>query len=166
MASENSFDIVSKVDAQEVVNAVDQASKEIRTRFDLKDSKSEIKLEGNEAIQLASADEYKLQAVTEILQNKLAKRGVSLKALTYGKIEPAAGSSVRQKITLQQGIATEKAKEMVRLIKDSKLKAQATIQGDTVRVSSKDRDTLQDIIALLKKHDFGIDLQFTNYRSN
>lgn len=166
MATENSFDIVSKVDAQEVLNAVDQASKEIRTRFDLKDSHSEIKLEGEEAIQLASSDEYKLKAVTEILQQKLAKRGVSLKALTYGKIEPATGSSVRQKITLQQGIATEKAKEIVRLIKDSKSKAQATIQGETVRVASKDRDTLQDMIAMLKKHDFGIDLQFTNYRSN
>ena len=109
MANENSFDIVSKVDAQEVLNAVEQASKEIRTRFDLKDSKSEIKLEGEEAIQLASSDEYKLQAVTEILQQKLAKRGVSLKALTYGNIEPAAGSSVRQKITLQQGIPIEKS---------------------------------------------------------
>ncbi len=166
MASENSFDIVSKVDAQEVLNAVEQASKEIRTRFDLKDSKSEIKLEGEEAIQLASSDEYKLQAVTEILQQKLAKRGVSLKALTYGKIEPAAGSSVRQKITLQQGIPIEKSKEIVKLIKESKSKAQATIQADMVRVSSKDRDTLQDMIALLKKRDFGIDLQFTNYRSN
>ena len=166
MATENSFDIVSKVDSQEVLHAVEQASKEIRTRFDLKDSKSEIKLEGEEAIQLASGDEYKLKSVTEILQQKLAKRGVSLKALTYGKIEPAAGSSVRQKITLQQGIAIEKAKEIVKLIKDSKSKAQATIQADTVRVSSKDRDTLQDMIAMLKKHDFGIDLQFTNYRSN
>jgi len=166
MASENSFDIVSKVDAQEVLNAVEQASKEIRTRFDLKDSKSEIKLEGEEAIQLASSDEYKLQAVTEILQQKLAKRGVSLKALTYGKIEPASGSSVRQKITLQQGIPIERSKEIVKLIKESKSKAQATIQADMVRVSSKDRDTLQDMIALLKKKDFGIDLQFTNYRSN
>jgi hypothetical protein len=166
MATENSFDIVSKVDAQEVLNAVDQASKEIRTRFDLKDTHSEIKLEGEEAIQLASSDEYKLKAVTEILQQKLAKRGVSLKALTYGKIEPAAGSSVRQKVTLQQGIAIEKAKEIVKLIKESKSKAQATIQADMVRVSSKDRDTLQDMIALLKKRDFGIDLQFTNYRSN
>ena len=166
MATENSFDIVSKVDAPEVLNAVDQASKEIRTRFDLKDTHSEIKLEGEEAIQLASSDEYKLKAVTEILQQKLAKRGVSLKALTYGKIEPAANSSVRQKITLQQGIAIEKAKEIVMLIKESNCKAQATIQGDTVRVSSKDRDTLQDMIAMLKKHDFGIDLQFTNYRSN
>jgi len=166
MATENSFDIVSKVDAQEVLNAVEQASKEIRTRFDLKDSKSEIKLEGEEAIQLASNDEYKLQAVTEILQQKLAKRGVSLKALTYGKIEPASGSSVRQKITLQQGIPIERSKEIVKLIKESKSKAQATIQADMVRVSSKDRDTLQDMIALLKKKDFGIDLQFTNYRSN
>ena len=166
MATENSFDIVSKVDAQEVLNAVDQASKEIRTRFDLKDTHSEIKLEGEEAIQLASSDEYKLKAVTEISQQKLAKRGVLLKALTYGKIEPASNSSVRQKITLQQGIAIEKAKKIVKLIKDSKSKAQATIQSDTVRVSSKDRDTLQDMIAMLKKHDFGIDLQFTNYRSN
>lgn len=166
MASDNSFDVVSKVDAQEVVNAVEQASKEIRTRFDLKDSRSEIKLEGQEAILLASSDEFKLDAVREILQQKLAKRGVSLKALTYGKLEPAAQNGLRQKITLQQGIAAEKAKEMVRLIKDSKAKAQASIQGDTVRVSSKDRDTLQDMITLLKKHDFGIDLQFTNYRTN
>lgn len=167
MATENSFDIVSKVDNQEVRNAVEQAQKELRSRFDLKDSKSEITiLEGDKELQLASSDEYKLQAVTEILQQKLAKRGVSLKALTYGKIEHAAGSSVRQKITLQQGIPTEKAKEIVKLIKESKSKAQATIQGDTVRVSGKDRDTLQDMIAMLKKHDFGLDLQFTNYRSN
>lgn len=166
MANENSFDVVSKVSVPEVTNAVDQAAREIHTRFDLKDSKSEIKLEGENAIQLASSDEYKLKAVTEILQQKLAKRGVSLKALTYGKIESAAGASVRQKIDLQQGIPIEKSKEIVKLIKDSKRKAQATIQADSVRVSSKDRDTLQDMIALLKKHDFGIDLQFTNYRSN
>jgi hypothetical protein len=167
MATENSFDIVSKVDNQEVRNAVEQAQKELRSRFDLKDSKSEINLmDGDKELQLASSDEYKLQAVTEILQQKLAKRGVSLKSLIYGKIEHAAGSSVRQKITLQQGIPAEKAKEIAKLIKESKSKAQATIQGDTVRVSSKDRDTLQDMIALLKKHDFGLDLQFTNYRSN
>lgn len=166
MASDNSFDVVSKVDVQEVRNAVEQASKELRARFDLKDSHSEINLEGDEALQLASSDEYKLKAVTEILQQKLAKRGVSLKSLTYGKIEPASNSSVRQKITLQQGVPIEKAKEMVKLIKESKSKAQATIQGDSVRVSSKDRDTLQDMITMLKKHDFGIDLQFTNYRSN
>ncbi|MBV8438628.1 MAG: YajQ family cyclic di-GMP-binding protein [Silvibacterium sp.] len=166
MGSDNSFDIVSKVDLQEVRNAIDQASKEIHTRFDLKNSHSEIRLEGNDTVQLASADEYKLKAITEILEQKLVKRGVSLKALTFGKIEPASGSSVRQKITLQQGIASEKAKEIVRVVKDSKKKAQASIQGDTVRISGKDRDTLQEIIALLKSHDFGIDMQFTNYRSN
>ncbi len=166
MAAENSFDIVSKVDFQEVRNAIDQAMKEVRTRFDLKDSKSEINLEGAEAIQLASADEYKLQAVTEILRQKLVKRGVSLKALTFGKVEPAAGSSVRQKISLQQGIAGEKAKEIVKIIKDSKKKVQASIQGDTVRVSGRDRDALQEVIALLRGRDLGIDMQFTNYRSN
>lgn len=166
MAQDNSFDIVSKVDIQEARNAIEQAIKEVRARFDLKDSNSEIKLEGDEAIQLASADEYKLEAVKEILQQKLVKRGISLKALTYGKIEEATGSSVRQKITLQQGIPTEKAKEIVRLLKDSKKKAQASIQGDTVRVSSKDRDTLQEVIAMLKAKDLGIDMQFTNYRSN
>jgi len=166
MAADNSFDIVSKVDIQEVRNAIDQASKEIHNRFDLKNTHSEIRLEGDDAIQLASADEYKLKAVTEILQQKLVKRGISLKNLTYGKVEPASGSSVRQKITLQQGIASEKAKEIVRLVKDSKKKAQASIQGDTVRISGKDRDTLQEVIALLRGHDFGIDMQFTNYRSN
>lgn len=166
MAQDNSFDIVSKVDIQEARNAIEQAIKEVRARFDLKDSNSEIKLEGDEAIQLASADEYKLEAVKEILQQKLVKRGISLKALTYGKLEPATGSSVRQKITLQQGIPVEKAKDIVRLLKDSKKKAQASIQGDTVRVSSKDRDTLQEVIALLKAKDFGIDMQFTNYRTN
>lgn len=166
MAAENSFDIVSKLDLQEVRNAVDQSLKEIHTRFDLKDSKSEITIEGTEAIQLASSDEYKLDAVKQILQQKMVKRGLSLKSLTWGKLEPAAGSSVRQKVTLQQGIPTEKAKEIVRLVKDSKKKAQASIQGDTVRVSGKDRDTLQEIIALLRGHDFGIDMQFTNYRSN
>ena len=166
MAADNSFDIVSKVDIQEVRNAIDQASKEVHNRFDLKNTHSEISLEGDDAIQLASADEYKLKAVTEILQQKLVKRGISLKNLTYGKVEPASGSSVRQKITLQQGIASEKAKEIVRLIKDSKKKAQASIQGDTVRISGKDRDTLQEVIALLRGHDFGIDMQFTNYRTN
>jgi hypothetical protein len=166
MAAENSFDVVSKVDLQEVRNAVEQASKEVHARFDLKNSHSEIKLEGEDALQLASADEYKLKAVTEILQQKLVKRGVSLKNLTYGKLEQAAGSSVRQKITLQQGIPAEKAKDIVRLIKDSKKKIQASIQGDTVRISGKDRDTLQEAIALLRGHDFGVELQFTNYRSN
>lgn len=166
MAQDNSFDIVSKVDLQEVSNAIQNALKEVHTRFDLKDSKSEIALEGKDAIIMSSADEYKLKAVNDILQSKLVKRGVPLKALTYGAIESAAGSRARQKITMQQGISTEKAKDIVRVIKDSKKKVQASIQGDSVRVSSKDRDTLQEIIALLKGQDFGIDMQFTNYRSN
>lgn len=165
MAAENSFDIVSKVDLQEVSNAIQNALKEIHTRFDLKDSKSDIQLEGKEALVLSSADEYKLKAVTDILQSKLIKRGVPIKALNYGVVEPAAGSSVRQKITMQQGIPIEKAREIVKLIKDSKKKVQASIQADTVRVSGKDRDALQEIIALLRGHDFGIDMQFTNYRN-
>ena len=167
MAADNSFDIVSKVEIQEVRNAIDQALKEVRARFDLKDSNSEIKLEDQDkVIQLASSDEYKLEAVKEILSQKLVKRGVSLKSLKYEKLEPAMGKSVRQKITLQQGIPSEKAKEIVKLIKDSKKKVQASIQGETVRISGKDRDTLQDAISLLRGHDFGLDLQFTNYRTN
>ena len=165
MAADNSFDIVSKVDLQEVSNAIQNALKEIHTRFDLKDSKSDIQLEGKEALVLSSADEYKLKAVTDILQSKLVKRGVPIKALSYGTVEPVAGSSVRQKITMQQGIPIEKAREIVKLIKDSKKKVQASIQGDTVRVSGKDRDSLQEVIALLRGHDFGIDMQFTNYRN-
>ncbi len=166
MAQDNSFDIVSKVDIQEVRNAIDQALKEIHQRFDLKNSHSEVNFEGSDSIQLASADEYKLEAVKDILSQKLVKRGVSLKNLTYGKVEPAAGKSVRQKISLQQGIPIEKAKEIVRLIKDAKKKAQASIQGDVVRVASKDRDELQSIIAMLRARDLGLDLQFTNYRTN
>ncbi len=164
--AENSFDIVSKVDLQEVSNAIQNALKEIHTRFDLKDSKSNIEIEGKDAIILTSADDYKLKAVNDILQTKLHKRGVPIKALTYGPVEPAAGSTARQKITMQQGIPIEKAKDIVKAIKDSKKKVQASIQGDTVRVSGKDRDALQEIIALLKQKDFGIDMQFTNYRSN
>ena len=164
---ENTFDIVSKIDLAEVNNAVQQAVKEIHQRFDLKDSKSDIQLnEKDQKILLASADEYKLKAVSDVLQAKLVKRNVSLKGLTFGTITPAAGSSVRQEITLQQGIATEKAREIVKTIKDSKKKVQASIQGDLVRVSGKDRDSLQEVIALLRGHDFGIDMQFTNYRSN
>ena len=166
MASDNSFDVVSKVEIQEVKNAIDQATKEVHARFDLKDSKSSIELQGQDTIQLASQDEYKLKAVIEILSQKLVKRGVSLKNLDYEKIEPAAGSSVRQKIKLVQGIPSEKAKQIVALIKDSKKKAQASIQGDTVRVVSKDRDVLQDIMGMLRGKDLGVELQFTNYRSN
>ena len=166
MANDNSFDVVSKVELQEVKNAIDQATKEVNARFDLKNSKSTIALEGDEVIQLASQDEYTIKAVTEILQQKLVKRGVSLKNLEYEKIEPAANSSVRQKIKLKQGISSDVAKKIVAAIKDSKKKAQASIQGDTVRVSAKDRDILQEIITLLRAKDMGVDLQFTNYRSN
>ena len=162
---DNSFDIVSKIDLQEVSNAIQQALKEIHTRFDLKDSHSDIQLEGKEAIVLSSQDDYKLKAVNDVLQQRLVKRGVPLKGLNYGAIEQAANSTVRQRIAMQQGIPIEKAREIVKLIKDSKKKAQASIQGDTVRVSSRDRDTLQQIIALVKQKDFGIDMQFTNYRT-
>ena len=163
---ENTFDIVSKLDLQEVSNAMQQALKEVHTRFDLKDSKSNIELDGKDAIVLHSIDEYKLKAVNEILQQKLVKRGVSLKGLTYGAVEPAAGGMAKQRVTMQQGIPIEKAREIVKLVKDSKKKAQASIQADLVRVSGKDRDSLQEIIALLRQQDFGIDLQFTNYRTN
>ncbi len=163
---ENSFDIVSKIDLQEVSNAIQQALKEVHTRFDLKDSKSDIKLEGSEAIVLSSMDEYKLKAVNDVLQQKLVRRGVPLKGLTYSAVEPAAGGTVRQRIVMQQGIPIEKAREIVKLIKNSKKKVQASIQGDLVRVSGKDRDVLQEIIALMRSSDFGIDMQFTNYRTN
>ena len=166
MAADNSFDVVSKVDLQEVKNAIDQATKEVITRFDLKDSKSTIKLEGEETIQLASQDEYTLKAVIEILSQRMSKRGISLKNLEFEKLEPATNSSVRQKIKLKQGIASDNAKKIVAAIKDSKLKAQASIQGDTVRIVSKDRDVLQQIMAKLRGGDFGVDLQFTNFRSN
>jgi uncharacterized protein YajQ (UPF0234 family) len=163
---ENTFDIVSKIDLAEVNNAIQQALKEIQTRYDLKNSHSSIELnEKDHKLTLASQDEFKLKAVNEILESKLVKRHVPLKGLTYGAVQPAAGSSVRQEITLQQGIPIEKAREIVKTIKDSKKKVQASINGDLVRVSGKDRDTLQEIIALLRGHDFGIDMQFTNYRS-
>ncbi|HEX9200751.1 MAG TPA: YajQ family cyclic di-GMP-binding protein [Acidobacteriaceae bacterium] len=165
MASDNSFDVVSKVDIQEVKNAIDQASKEVHTRFDLKDTKSTIQLEGDETIQLASANEYSLKSVTEILSQRMVKRGISLKNLEYEKIEPAANSSVRQKIKLKQGVNSDAARKIVALIKESKLKAQASIQGDTVRVVSKDKDTLQQIMGKLRAGDFGVALQFTNFRS-
>src|SRR5271157_1097382 len=163
---DNSFDIVSKIDLQEVSNAIQQAMKEVSTRFDLKDSKSQIAMEGHEAIILHSADEFKMKAVNDVFQQKLVKRGVPLKGLTYGALETAAGSTVRQRISMQQGIPIEKAREIVKLIKESKKKVQASIQADLVRVSGKDRDILQEIIALLRNTDLGIDMTFTNYRSN
>ena len=148
---DNSFDIVSKIELPEVSNAVQQALKEILQRYDLKDSHSTIELREKEnKILLQSSDEFKLKAVNDVLQSKLVKRNVPLKGLSYGTIMPAAGSSVRQEITLQQGIAIEKAREIVKVIKDSKKKVQASIQGDLVRVSGKDRDSLQEVIALLR----------------
>ena len=164
---DNSFDVASKIDLNEVLNAVQQASKELLTRYDLKDSKSSIELnEKDKKLILASADDFKLKAITEILQSKLVKRNVPLKGLTYGTITQSSGGSVRQEITLQQGIPIEKARDIVKLIKNSKKKVQASIQGDLVRVSGKDRDSLQEVIAILKQQDFGIDMQFTNYRTN
>jgi cyclic-di-GMP-binding protein len=163
---ENSFDVVSKIDLQEVSNAIQQALKEVHTRFDLKDSRSAIELEGKDAIVLHSSDEFKLKAVNDVLEQKLVKRGVPLKGLTYGAVEVAAGSTAKRRITLQQGIPIEKAREIVKLIKTVKKKVNASIQGDLVRISGKDRDTLQEIIALLRQQDFGIDMQFTNYRTS
>ena len=163
---ENTFDIVSKIDLQEVANAIQQALKEIHTRFDLKDSKSNIALEGKDAIVLQSVDEFKLKAVNDVFQQKLVKRGVPLKGLTYGAVESALGGTAKQRISMQQGIPIEKARDIVKLIKNSKKKVQASIQGDLVRVSGKDRDILQEIISLLRQQDFGIDMQFTNYRTN
>jgi cyclic-di-GMP-binding protein len=164
MAAENSFDIVSKIDMSEVTNAVTQSMKEIGQRFDFKGSKSNITQE-KDALVIVSDDEFKLKSVIDILQNKLVKRGVPVKNLTYGKIEAALGGTIRQRIALQQGIPTDKAKEIVKAIKDSKIKVQAAIQADQVRVSGKNRDDLQSVIQLLKGRDFGIALQFENYRS-
>lgn len=165
MASDNSFDVVCKIDMQEVTNALDQARREIETRYDLKGSKNEVVLEKTD-IKLTSADDMKLKAVTDILQSKLHKRGVPLKALTYGNVETGAGGVLRQRISLQQGIPIDKAKEIVRLIKDTKIKVQASIQEDQVRVSGKSLDDLQRIMALLRERDLGIALQFTNRRNS
>ena len=164
---DNTFDIVSKIDLAEVNNAIQQALKEVITRYDLKDSKSEILLnEKDHKILLESQDEFKLKAVADVFEQKLVKRKVPLKGLTFGTPTQAAGSRMRQEIALQQGIPIEKAREIVKTIKDSKKKVQASINADLVRVSSRDRDTLQEIIALLRGHDFGLEIQFVNYRSN
>ncbi len=165
MAKENSFDIVSKTDYAEITNALNQTGKEIAQRFDFKGSKATVEMADKDLL-MSAEDETRLRNMNDILQNKLIKRGISLKALDYQKIEPAAGGTVRQTVKIQQGIPIEKAKEIVKFIKDAKLKVQASIQGETVRVSGKDRDTLQDTIAQLKAKDFGIDMQFDNYRSN
>ena len=165
MAQQNSFDIVSQVDSAEITNALNQTLKEVRQRFDFKGSAANVVLEKTELV-LSAEDETRLRNMNDILQQKLVRRGVPLKALSYGKVEPAAGGTVRQRAQIQQGIPQEKAKEVVKFIKDSKVKVQASIQGDIVRVSGRDRDTLQDVIAKLKDKDFGIHMQFTNYRSN
>lgn len=164
MAADNSFDIVCKVDMQEVTNALDQTRREIETRYDLKGSKNDVVLEKTDIV-LTAPDDMKLKAVADIVQSKLHRRGVPLKALSWGQAEPAAGGTLRQRVALQQGIPTDKAREIVRLIKDTKLKVQAAIQENQVRVSGKNRDDLQKVIALLKDKDLGIALQFTNYRS-
>ena len=161
--AESSFDVVSSVDLQEVKNAVAQAMKEIGTRFDLKGSRSDIELKAHELV-LSSSDEFKLKAVRDVLEGRLVKRGVPLKALSYGKIDEALGGTVRQTVTLQQGISSDKAREIVKIIKGSKLKVQAAIQGDQVRVSAKNKDDLQAVIRMLKDTDLGIDMQFTNRR--
>ncbi|HLL16070.1 MAG TPA: YajQ family cyclic di-GMP-binding protein [Pyrinomonadaceae bacterium] len=165
MAQQNSFDIVSQVDRAEINNALDQTMKEVRQRFDFKGSAAAVVLEEDELI-LTAEDETKLRNMNDILQQKLIRRSVPLKAFNYGRIEPAAGGTVRQHVAIQQGIPTDKAKEIVKFIKDTKAKVQASIQGDVVRVAGKDRDTLQDIIAKLKAKDFNINMQYTNYRSN
>jgi uncharacterized protein YajQ (UPF0234 family) len=165
MAQQNSFDIVSEVDRAEITNAINQTVKEVRQRFDFKGSTATVALEANELI-LTAEDETKLRNMNDIFQQKLVRRGVPLKALSYGNVDPAGGGTVRQKVQIQQGIPQEKAKEVVRFIKDSKAKVQASIQGDIVRVSGKDRDTLQGVIAELKGKDFGINMQFSNYRTN
>src|SRR3954454_21122707 len=163
MAQEFSFDIVSKTERQEVSNAIQQAQKELSQRFDFKGSKSTIELAKDEIV-LLSDDEGKLRSVKDIVETKLVKRGVSLKALDYGKIEQAAGGTVRHRAKIVQGIETEKAKAIVRTIKDAKLKVQASIQSDQVRVTGRAKDDLQKAMAVVKGHDYGIPLQFTNYR--
>jgi len=163
MAQEFSFDVVSKTDMQEVANAIQQAQKELAQRFDFKGSKSSIELTPEEIV-LISDDEGKLRSVIDILETKLVKRGVALKALDFGKLEQAAGSTVRQRVKIVQGIEIEKAKAIVKAIKDAKLKVQASIQSDQVRVVGRSKDDLQKAIALVKGNDFGIPLQFTNYR--
>ncbi len=163
MAKDSSFDIVSKVDMPEVENAIQQAQKELANRFDFKNSKSSIKLEVDKII-LISDDDFKLTNVVDILESKLVKRGVSLKALEYGKAQPAAGDTVRQEVKLVQGIAQEKAKLINKVLKDNKIKVASSIQGEEIRVTGKNKDDLQAVMTLLRKEDFGIELQFINYR--
>ena len=161
--AESSFDVVSNVDLQEVKNAISQAMKEITTRFDLKGSNSQVELQGKEIL-ITSGDESKMKAVRDVLEERLVKRNVPLKALTFGDVEKALGQTARQKVSLQEGIPSDKAREIVKVIKNSKLKVQASIQGEQVRVSGKSKDDLQAVMQLLKATDLGIDMQFTNRR--
>jgi uncharacterized protein YajQ (UPF0234 family) len=161
--ADSSFDIVSSVDIQEVKNAIAQATKEIQTRFDLKGTGSAVELAGEEML-LVSSDEFKLKAVREILEGRLVKRSVPLKALSFGEIDKALGGTVRQRVEMQKGIPTEKAREIVKIIKGTKLKVQAAIQGDQLRVSGKNKDDLQSVMQVLRETDLGIDMQFTNRR--
>ena len=161
--ADSSFDIVSKVDLQEVKNAIAQATKELQTRFDLKGTGSAVDLAGEDLV-LTSSDEFKLKAVREVLEQRLVKRSVPLKAITWSEIDKALGGTVRQKASLQKGIPTEKAREIVKIIKGSKVKVQAAIQGDQLRVTGKNKDDLQSVMRLLRESDLGIDMQFTNYR--
>jgi uncharacterized protein YajQ (UPF0234 family) len=164
MAKDCSFDIVSEVDLQEVDNAVNQTSKEINQRFDFRGSKSSLSLE-EAKIKILADDDYKLKSIIDILQTKIIKRNISLKSLDYGKVEAAAGGTVRQYVTIKKGINKEKAKEVVSRIKDTKLKVQAQIMDDQVRVTGKNKDDLQGVIAKLKQADLDVDLQFINFRS-
>jgi cyclic-di-GMP-binding protein len=162
--AENSFDIVSTVDFQEVKNAVAQADKEIATRYDLKKAAAELKLEKEEIV-LEASDEFNLGQALEVVKTKLVRRGIDLKSARWGKVEAASGGRARQKITFQQGIPIETAKKIVAEIKSLKMKVQGAIQGDTVRISGKNRDDLQTVIAKLKSLDLDVPLSFTNYRS-
>ena len=164
MAKDCSFDVVSEVDMQEVDNAVNQLKKEIGTRYDFRGSKAEINLEGD-TIKIIGDDEYKLNAIIDVLKGKMVKRNVAVKNLDYGKVEPASGATVRQVITIKKGITKENAKEVVKAIKNMKLKVQASIQEDQVRVSGKDKDDLQAVIQMLKQLDVPVELQFVNFRS-
>ncbi len=168
MASTSSFDVTTGVDFMEAHNAVDQATKEVTQRYDFKGLKVNIELDPKEKkITLAAPDEYNLKAMWDVLQSKMVRRQVPLKNMKPGKVEPAASASVRQEIAIQDGLTADMARDIVRVLKDAKLKkVQAAIQGDTVRVSSPDKDSLQGVIALLKQQDFGVELRFGNYRSN
>ncbi len=165
MAQQNSFDIVSEVNMQEVDNALNQARKEVATRYDFKDSKTTIDFaEKEKEVTVHTEDDFRLKAVIDILQSKFIKRGIAIKTLKYGNVETATGGTVRQKITLQVGIDKENAKKLVQIIKDSKIRVQPSIMEDQVRVSGKDKDDLQTIIATLRGTEFPLPLQFTNFR--